>query len=122
MESIKKNEEFEKKFLDMCKEVVNNPKKYSMSLEECEERIEELSWEQEIGRDLREYFRIDSMIRIGEGWSNFEKKHRDDFTLKDVWINSLEEWEYRLKEGDIEEIENQYQGFIDNLKERFQIS
>lgn len=96
-------------------------------IEVLEDRIKDLinqldPIDEQIEMDLREYFRIDSIIRIGEGWSKFEKKHRDDFTLKDVWISSLDEWEYRLKEGDKEELENQYQGFIDNLKERFQIS
>ena len=96
-------------------------------IEILEDRIKDLinqldPIDEQIEMDLREYFRIDSIIRLGESWSNFEKKHRDDFTLKDVWINSLDEWEYRLKEGDKEGLENQYQGFIDNLKERFQIS
>ena len=96
-------------------------------IEILEDRIKDLinqldPIDEQIEMDLREYFRIDSIIRLGEFWSNLQKEHRDDLTFKEVWIGSVDEWEVQHKEGGHVEIENQFQGFVDNLKERFQIS
>lgn len=75
-----------------------------------------------IEQDLRTFFRLDKIFRLGLSWSNYHKKQGDNFTFDDVWMNGEDEFNYRMKESRGEEIENEYQGFIDNLKERFQIS
>ena len=75
-----------------------------------------------LDQDLRMFFRLDKIFRLGQGWSHFHKKQGDTFTLQDVWTNGEDEFNYQMKESGEEEFENEYQRFVDHIKEEFQIS
>ena len=75
-----------------------------------------------IEQDLRTFFRLDKIFRLGQGWSDFHKKQGVTFTLQDVWMNGEEEYNFQMKESHEGEFENEYQGFVDHIKEEFQIS
>ena len=78
--------------------------------------------DEKLEKDLRTFFCLDKIFRLGQGWSNFHKKQGINFTLQDVWTNGVEEFNYQMKESGEEEFENEYQEFVDHIKEEFQIS
>lgn len=78
--------------------------------------------DEQLEQELRTFFRLDKIFKLGLSWSNFHRKQGDNFTLQDVWMSGEEEFNYQMKESGEEEFKNEYQRFVDHIKEEFQIS
>ena len=78
--------------------------------------------DEQLEQELRTFFRLDKIFKLGLSWSNFHRKQGDNFTLQDVWMSGEEEFNLQMRESREGEFENQYQEFVDHIKEEFQIS